>query len=132
AMYRQNLIRADSVYCENPLFDIDINSSDATTTKKKKKRPDADKIIKELTGDLDLAFVGVKDAGININISGKKSRSLFNSNKDDFEMRGLRINSDSSQPVAVERFDMLVRDYHLYNEDSSSAYSFDSIHFLNN
>ncbi len=129
AMYRLNLIRADSVYCENPLFDIDINTTDAV---KKKVRPDPDKIIRELTGDLDLAFVGVKDAGIHINISGKKNRSLFNSNKDDFEMRGLRINADSSKPVVVKRFDMLVRDYRLYNEDSSSAYTFDSIHFINN
>ncbi|HVG13585.1 MAG TPA: hypothetical protein VM935_01455 [Chitinophagaceae bacterium] len=129
AMYRRNLIRADSVYCENPLFDIDINTTDAV---KKKERPDPEKIIRELTGDLDLAFVGVKDAGIHINISGRKTRSLFNSNKDDFELRGLRINSDSSKPVVVRRFDMLVRDYRLFNEDSSSAYTFDSIHFLNN
>jgi hypothetical protein len=131
AMYTQNLIRADSVYCENPLFDIDINP-DVGTSKKKRQRPDPDKIIKDLTGDLDLAFVGVKDAGIKINISGKKSRSLFNSNKDDFEMRGLRIYANSARPASVDRFDMLVRDYRLYNVDSSAAYSFDSIHFLNN
>ncbi|MDP9229776.1 MAG: hypothetical protein M3O67_03765, partial [Bacteroidota bacterium] len=130
AMYHQNIIRADSVYCENPLFDININTSVSQT--KKTERPDADKIVRELTGDLDLAFVGVKDAGIHINLTGKKKRSLFNSNKDDFEMHGLRINGDSSKPVVVNRFDMLVRDYHLYNEDSSAAYTFDSIHFVNN
>ncbi|MGZ5190634.1 MAG: hypothetical protein ACXWCZ_06405, partial [Flavisolibacter sp.] len=130
AMYRYNLIRADSVYCENPLFDININTAIASSPKK--ERPDPEKIIQELTGDLELNYVGVKSAGIHINIIGAKKRSLFNSNKDDFEMRGLRINSDSSQPVVVDRFDMLVRDYHLYNEDSSSAYTFDSIHFLNN
>jgi hypothetical protein len=130
AMYRYNLIRADSVYCQNPLFDITLNPSDAK--KGPKERPDPGKIVRELTGDLDLAFVGVKDAGIHFNITGKKNRTLFNSNKDDFEMRGLRINADSAQPVVVKQFDMLVRDYRLYNEDSSSAFSFDSIHFLNN
>jgi hypothetical protein len=129
AMYLHNLIRADSVYCENPSFDINLITTD---TGNKKERPDPEKIVRELTGDLDLAFVGVKDAGININISGNKSRSLFNSNKDNFEMRGLRINSDSSVPVMVQQFDMLVRDYRLYNEDSSTAYSFDSITFKNN
>ena len=142
AMYTQNLIRADSVYCENPLFDIDLNPSDAVSKKngastkdavsKKKERPDPEKILKELAGDLDLAFVGVKDAGVHINITGKKPRSFFNSNNDDFEMRGFRINADSSKPVTVQRFDMLVRDYRLYNVDSSAAYSFDSVHFLNN
>ena len=131
AMYSYNLIKADSVYCENPQFDININTSVASSNTKA-KRPDPEKIIQELTGDLDLAYVGVKSAGIHINITGKNNRSLFNSNKDDFEMRGLRIYADSSQPVTVDRFDMLVRDYHLYNEDSSAAYTFDSIHFENN
>ena len=130
AMYKHNLIKADSVYCENPLFDININTNIARSPKK--ERPDPNKIIQELTGDLDLAFVGVKQAGIHINITGKKERSLFNSNKDDFEMRGLKIYADSARPVVIDRFDMLVRDYHLYNEDSSAAYTFDSIHFLNN
>ena len=130
AMYKRNLIRADSVYCENPLFDINLNTLGAAS--KKKDRPDPEEIIQELTGDLDLLFIGVKDAGIHININGKKNRSLFNSNKDDFELRGLRINADSSKPVVVERFDMLVRDYRLYSDDSSAAYTFDSIHFNNN
>ena len=130
AMYRQNLIRADSVYCENPLFDIDLVPSKDTS--KKKGMPDPEKIVRELSGNLDLGFVGVKDAGIHININGTKQRSLFNSNKDNFEMRGLRINADSSEPVTVQQFDMLVRDYRLYNEDSSTTYSFDSVTFKNN
>ena len=133
AMYRYNLIRADSVYCAKPFFDLDIDAPrNAGAASAKKERPDFDKLVRELTGDLDLAFVGVKDAGIRININGERQRSLFNSSKDNFEMYGLRINADSSRPVVVRRFDMLVRDYHLYNADSSSAYTFDSIHFLNN
>ena len=130
AMYHSDLIRADSVYCENPLFDINLYAGAPDAAKK--GRPDPEKIVQELTGDLDLAFVGVKDAGIHINILGQKERSLFNSNKDNFELRGLRINADSSQPVSVKRFDMLVQDYRLYNEDSSTAYSFDSVRFENN
>jgi len=130
AMYRYNLVKADSVYCDNPQFNININTLAAK--KGNGEKPDPNKIIQQLTGDLDLAYVGVKSAGIHINIAGKTNRSLFNSNKDDFEMFGLRISADSSRPVVVDRFAMLVRDYHLYNEDSSSAYSFDSIQFVNN
>ncbi|MBD0350607.1 MAG: hypothetical protein ICV65_05585 [Flavisolibacter sp.] len=130
AMYHRNLIRADSVYCENPLFQFNLNQRDIVSNQN--EAPDPEKIVRELTGDLELAFVGVKNAGIHLNISGSKTRSLFNSNKDNFELRGLRINADSAQPVVVKRFDMLVRDYRLYNEDSSATYSFDSIRFENN
>ena len=133
AMYRYNLIKADSVYCENPNFHFNLKKfAEETDTAKKKERPDFEEVIRDLSGDLDLAFIGVKNAGILINISGSKDRSIFNSNRDNFEMYGLRINADSSEPVVVKRFDMLVRDYHLYNEDSSTAYSFDSIHFRDN
>src|SRR5206468_5443406 len=133
AMYRYNLIKADSVYCENPNFHFNLKRMEAEVdTAKKKQRPNMEEVIRDLSGDLDLAFIGVKNAGIQINISGGKDRSIFNSNRDNFEMYGLRINADSSEPVVVKRFDMLVRDYHLYNGDSSTAYSFDSIHFRDN
>jgi hypothetical protein len=129
ALSTKNVIKADTVYCENPFFDINLYRSDAV--KQKTETPDPDKIIRELTGNLNLAFVGAKNAGIHFDIYGKTKGSFFNSNKDNFEIRGFRINPDSSRPVSIGRFNMTLRDYHLYNEDSSSVFSFDSLHFLN-
>ncbi len=129
ALSTKNVIKADSVHCENPFFDVNLYRSDAI--EKKTETPDPNKIIRELTGNLNLAFVGVKNAGIHFDIYGKTKQSFFNSYKDNFEMEGFRINPDSSQPVALKRFNMTLRDYHLYNGDSSSTFSFDSLHFLN-
>jgi hypothetical protein len=128
AMSTQNVIKADSVYCENPDFNFDIYKS---AIAKKTALPDAQKIVRELSGNLDLAYVGIKNAGIHIDIYGKTKRSFFNSNKDNFEMTGFRINPDAAEPVAIKRFEMTLRDYHLYNEDSSSVFAFDSLHLLN-
>jgi hypothetical protein len=128
AMSRDNIIKADSVYCENPFFNINLYRSDADT---KTDLPDPDKIIRDLTGNLNLAFIGVKNAGIQFDFYGKSKQSFYNSNRDNFEIRGLRINPDSSQPVSIQRFDMTFKDYHYYNEDSSSVYSFESLQFLN-
>jgi hypothetical protein len=129
AMSNLNLVKADSVYCINPLFNITLNP--LSDPSEEKQKTDPEKIIKELTSDLDLAFVGVKDAGIELNILGSRPRKIINSNKDNFEIRGLHIKSDSTIPVSVNRFDMVVRDYHLYNVDSSAIFGFDSIHFNN-
>ena len=130
AMSTQNVIRADSVYCENPYFDFDLYRS--VTAKKKAGLPDVQKMISELSGNLDLAFVGITNAGIHFNVHGKSTKSFYNSNKDNFEMRNFRIAPDSSEPVSIKRFEMTLRDYHLYNGDSSSAFAFDSLHLLNN
>lgn len=132
AMYNKNLIKADSVYCVNPQIDFKLNTVGSSKGKVKKERPNPEQIIQELTGDLDLAFIGVKDAGINIEIQGNKNLKISNSNKDDFELRGLRINSDSSRPVTVSQFQMRVSDFTLQNEDSTTSYTFDSIQFNNN
>jgi len=129
ALSAQNVIKADSVYCEDQFFDLNLYRSDAV--EKKTETPDPDKIIRELTGNLNLAFVGVKNAGIHLDIYGKTKRSFFNSHKDNFEIQNFRINPDSSQPVTLKRFNMSLRDYRLYNEDSSTTFSFDSLNFLN-
>ncbi len=129
AMSTQNVIKADFVYCENPWFNFNIYRNDAIT--KTTSIPDANEIVRQLTGNLDLAYVGVKNAGLHFEINGKTKRSFFNSNKDNFEMHGFKINPELKKPVSIERFDMKLKNYHLYNEDSSSSYSFDSLHLLN-
>lgn len=130
ALSTQNVIKADSVYCENPYFHFDLYKS--ITSKKRTEMPDVQKMIGELSGNLDLAFVGIINAGIHFDIHGKSTRSFYNSNKDNFEMTGFRIAPDSTEPVAIKRFEMTLRDYHLYNGDSSSAIDFDSLRLLNN
>ena len=87
AMNQLNLVRADTVFCDNPIFNFRINPSDAD----KKSNPDPGKIINDLTSNLDLGFVGVKDAGIRLDIIGKRPRSIFNSNKDNFETGAIFI-----------------------------------------
>ncbi len=128
AMYEKDIIKADSVYCENPLFQVRLNTIMVSA---KVQKPDLEKIIRDLTGNLNLGFVGVKDAGIQVEIIGKKSRSLINSHKDNFQIKGLVIDADRERPASIDEFNMLARDYRLYSYDSSSVYGFDSVHFRN-
>lgn len=130
ALSTKDIIKADSVLCENPMFNFNLYSSDAV--EKKSELPDPDKIIKELSGNLDLAYVEVKNAGINFEVHGKTKQSFYNSNKDNFQIKNFRINPDSATTVSIGSFDMTLRDYQLFNADSSSIYSFDSLHFFDN
>ncbi|MEP6950315.1 MAG: hypothetical protein ABI863_13605 [Ginsengibacter sp.] len=135
-LYKTNLIRADSVYCENPVTNINLNpnvagTNVAGTNVAGKGVPDLEKIIQQFSGDLDLGFVGVRNADIHVNITGRRGRSNINSGKGDFQIKNLRINPDSSNPISIKSFDMLIKGYLLYNADSSCVYSFDSIRFAN-
>lgn len=132
ALYRYNLIKADSVYCLQPHFHIQLARYNNTEKQKDTNALYPKKLLHDLSGNLELGYVGVKKAGIQINVTGSKTRTFFNSNQDNFEIRGLRVNADSATPVVVNRFDMVVRDYRLYNKDSSSIFSFDSIRVVDN
>jgi len=131
ALGKKNIIRADSVYCEIPIANINLNSPRADSNKTTKGIPDIENIIKTFSGNLDLGFVGVMNADIHLNVKGKRSRSDFHSGKVNFQMKNLRINPDSSQLISMKNFDMMVKGYKLYNADSTSVFSFDSVRFSN-
>ena len=130
-LYKTNLIKADSVYCENPFSRINLYSIFPGKKMVGKGMPDLEKIIKQFSGNLDLGFVGVRNADIHVNITGKEGRSDINSGKGNFQIKNLRIDPGSSELISIKSFDMLIKGYHLYNADSSCIYSFDSIRFAN-
>ena len=131
ALYKKNIIRADSVYCENPVSNISLISAQAESSKASKGVPDIENIIKTFSGNLDLGFVGVMNADIHLKIKGKRAMPDFHSGKINFQISNLRINPDSSKLVSIKSFDMMVKGYQLYNADSTSIFSFDSVRFSN-
>src|SRR6185436_8212491 len=64
ALYEQDLIKADSVYCLNPKFKIQLELKSKVAGER--KIPNLDTLINQLTGDLQLKYVGVKNATIDI------------------------------------------------------------------
>ncbi len=131
ALYNSSLIKADSVYCVNPIMGLNLNTALKDSNVANKGMPDPAKILKEFAGDLDLGFLGVMNADILLNVSGKKTQSNIHSGKVNFQIKNLRINPDSSKLISMNTFDMLIKGYKLYNKDSTCIYSFDSIRFAN-
>lgn len=133
ALYRLNTIKADSVFCTSPMFRLVVQKDSVRAKVRSKAMPQQSfrNLLSDMGASLDLGFIGVRDAGFQLNFNGNKKRTISNTRHDDFSMRGLRINSDSSQPFSVAAFDMMVRGYELYNEDSSTRFRFDSIQFKN-
>ncbi|MEP6583493.1 MAG: hypothetical protein ABJA90_04480, partial [Ginsengibacter sp.] len=133
ALSRSNRIKADSVYCVNPIADLNLNSAlPGTDTAKKRGMPDPEKMLREFAGDLDLGFLGVMNADLHFNITGRNLKSNIHSGRASFQIKKLRISPDSSRLISMDAFNMLIKGYKLYNKDSSCIYSFDSVRFANN
>jgi hypothetical protein len=125
ALYESELIKADSVFCRNPVikFQFELKEKNAA----RNKLPNMDTIIQQLTGDLLLKYIGVTNAGIDITTYRGNKPSSFTSDKNNFEMTGLSIDQKSTHPVSLEGFDMAIRNYENYIKDSSYVLRFDSI-----
>src|SRR6185436_12787998 len=130
ALYEQNLIKADSVYCLNPKFKIQLELKSKNAGER--KIPNLDTLINQLTGDLQLKYVGVKNATIDITTTRNDKTTTFTSDKNNFEMRGLTIIQNSPQPVSLQSFDMAIRNYENFVKDSSYFLRFDSIQLREN
>ncbi|HET9746120.1 MAG TPA: hypothetical protein VFP97_10420 [Chitinophagaceae bacterium] len=130
ALYEQDLIKADSVYCLNPNFKIQLELKNRGPGER--KIPNLDTLINQLTGDLQLKYVGVKNATLDITTTRDDKSTRFTSEKNNFEMQGLTIIQNSPQPVSLQSFDMAIRNYENFVKDSSYFLRFDSIQLREN
>lgn len=128
-LYRNNVIKADSVYCVNPQFNLDAKWNRKKGSKK--TAPELDKIIQELTGDMQLGFVIVNNASFNINIERNGIPSSFTSDHNNFEIRGFSVDKGAAKPLTIKSFAMAIRNYENFLRDSSYSMQFDSILFNN-
>lgn len=128
-LYKNDLIKADTVYCTKPEINLQLTLNDKTDLK---KPPSLKKILQPLTGDLQLGYVGILNAAIDIVTTKKDHSTTFTSENDNIEISGLHISSDSSDPLVVKSFAMAIRDYETLSRDSTLAFRFDSVKFNNN
>ncbi len=128
-LYRHEVIKADSVYCVNPQFTLDVELG---RNDRKKKPPKLDQIIQQLTGNIQLGFVIVNNASFNITTVRNDRPSTFRSDHNNFEMQGFSIDKDAPRPLLVKSFAMAIRNYENFLGDSSYSMEFDSILFNDN
>src|SRR6187551_3557464 len=130
SLYEKDLIKADSVYCLNPNFKIQLELKNKSSTPK--KIPSLDTLINQLTGDMQLNYVGVKNASLSITTNRNDKSTSFTSEKNNFEMSGLTIDHSQPQPISLQSFDMAIRNYENFVKDSSYFLRFDSIRLREN
>ena len=129
-LYHNEIIKADSVYCINPRFRLDVDLEKRTGPAK--SLPKLDELIQELTGDMQLAFVVVENGSFDINTMREGRLSSFTSDHNNFELQGLQIKANDPKPLTVEKFVMAIRNYENFLRDSTYSIQFDSVLLYNN
>jgi hypothetical protein len=86
-------------------------------------------VIKALLADIDIHYIGVENANVNIKTKSKDKISTFSSERIDFNIQEITVLKDTAIPVKFGSLSMAVYAYQTYNPDSTYLLSFDSIHF---
>ena len=125
-LYKAEVIKADSVYCVNPKFNLSVELG---KRKDENVTPRLEDIIKQLTGDLLLNNVVVSNADFNINTVKNGVPTSYSFTRNNFDMEGLSIRQDAKTPIKVRSFTMAIRNYENFIRDSSYSVQFDSVLF---
>ncbi|MBC7873823.1 MAG: hypothetical protein H7Y01_07505, partial [Ferruginibacter sp.] len=126
-LYRAEVIKADSVYCVNPKFNLDVELGKRKGSNK--PPPKLENIIKQLTGDLQLGYVVVSNADFNIKTVKNGVPNSYTFSNNNFEMQGLSVDQEARKPLTVKSFTMAIRNYENFIKDSTYSVNFDSVVF---
>lgn len=126
-LYHFEIIKADSVFCINPKFQLDADLKKKTNA----KPPTLNELIQQLIGDMFLSYVSVQNGSFNINTQREGSPNSFTSNNNNFELQGFRVQKNTEKPLVVDKFVMALHNYENFLKDSAYAIKFDSI-LINN
>ncbi|MBS1598717.1 MAG: hypothetical protein JST75_10880 [Bacteroidetes bacterium] len=133
ALYARNIIQADSVYCLNPNLSMELGHNTNTNLQPKKREYSYDslqQIIKLVTGNLNVHYLGIVNADINTFVEIKNKVNTFSTHHASFEIYDLNVNTASGMPATVDRIDFALRGYTGYMPDSLYILKFDSIRLL--
>ncbi|GAB3016903.1 hypothetical protein GCM10027051_21890 [Niabella terrae] len=131
SLYSSETIIADSVFCNRPqiYLDIDSDQGQVRTQEKKAGFEKVDAVIQQMLGDLELNYVGVKNANIDISTIKHGRASTFSSRDNNFEMYGLTVRPNQNHPITMDRFMMSLHNFENVLGDGRYRISFDSIGF---
>ncbi len=127
SLYRTSLIKADSVACTRP--DIRLWIGLRSRPRRGSPLPTIRQLIQPLTGDLQLGYVRIADAALNIVASRNEHQTSISSRHDYMEMADLRVRGDPRAPLHLKSFAIAIRDYETISRDSTLSFRFDSVKF---
>jgi len=137
SLYQSELIKADSVFCTNPHFNLYIEGEKNKGKSKEKgkekgKGINISQLVRVLTGKLYLEHVFIDNAAFVVNTLLNGVPNNFTSNNTVLNITGLSVNENNEQPINIRKLRLAVRNYKTFLKDSTMSIKFDSVLIGNN
>jgi hypothetical protein len=128
----RNILKFDSALCINPDFNMKMHFSGDEI---KNEQPDNEVIsrdsteqqFKEILGNLDIGYIGVKNARLQISTEKNNKTTVFKSEHANFSISELQVSRQRNVPIQIGQFNIEVLDYTHYSPDSLYVVKFDRV-----
>jgi hypothetical protein len=132
---RENIMKADSVYCINPRLELQTTIKEKDNNRKGLRvgmgKDSLAYNAKYLLGDIDIKYIGVDNASLSLLSKKNDKISKFSIKRTDFSMNEVIIINRPEVPIQIGKFDIGLAGYEASDRDSTYIIKFDSIHFIN-
>jgi len=129
------LFKADSAICINPEINIrsiiNKKQNQAYEVRRIFPKDSLQAAVKSLFGNIDIGYVGVRDAVISLQTKLEEKISSYKTRRIDFWLKDIRIIDEPAVPVSIGGLYLGLKGYEEYNSDSNYVIRFDSIVFNN-
>jgi len=132
ALYKQPLIKVDSVYIESPNGNLQIYIKEKTNGSNKNKKTITDSVLRHLPVAVNINHVVVQNANGEMLLHHGDKTTSFQTRNDNVSVVGVRISDTAENALDIDGFNYTIRNYIGYTPDSIYRFRLDSLQFIDN
>jgi hypothetical protein len=137
-MYEHNLLKIDSVICQDPVLQLNLDVTPKQNRKTINDDLPLEKRIAGLTGKMKIGYLGFLNCNIDLTTMNNGEFRSFNSKGNNFEAFNVDIDSAKVDPIKVRQVSFAIKNYKSPTKDGlyniffdSVVYSLESLKLLN-
>jgi hypothetical protein len=132
ALYQRQLIKADSVFLDNPKGISEIYMNEKNAGDDNKKKTPIDSALVQLPVAINISHIVLQHGDGLLHLHQGNKVTSFQTKNDNISIAGIRINDSAGNILNIDGFNYTVRNYIGYTPDSIYRFGFDSLQFINN
>lgn len=136
SLIKNDVLKFDSAFCMRPKIKLQVaikenKGAPGVMQKVTSNKDSLDLLFKQLLGNIDIRYLAVKNASLQIDSKKDNKTSNYSADSIDFNIKNLVIIKDTTVPVQLGNLELIIRNYTAYKVDSLSTVKFDSIKLIN-
>lgn len=131
-LVKNNAVKVDSAICYQPDLYFKFNLKNKTQkvdlfNDEKFDGKFIEQNLKKMLGNLDIGYLGVKNADVKVVTEKDKKEKIFQTQNSNFSIGKFVVSTDENIPIKLDQFDLDIRNYLGYSPDSLYIVGFEGV-----